>query len=370
MKLGIVTAEVEPTNGWSHLSLNLIKALRRLGVDLRVVAANSVPDADAAILPRLVASEHYILPRQFLALPRVRQVLAECDLIHTLVEPFAPLGMAVAGRRPHILTVCGTYASLPLMRRFPIGALYRRAFESSATVAISHYTEQVLLRAAPKTSSNVIVLGVDAAELTASAANVQPFPKRDQVILFVGAVNARKGALQLVQAISRVRERYPEVQCVVVGSLKAEPEYVAHLRAEIVRLKLEETVLLPGHISHEDLMRWYRTADLFCVPSMNDGWRFEGFGQVHLEAGAFGIPAIGTRECGAADAIDDGVTGYLVSQLNIEAELPAAIIKLLEDSAVRLRMGAANQSKAEHTTWESVAAQYIVLYEKELAARR
>ena len=369
MKLGIITAEVEPTNGWSHLSLNLIKALRLFGVDLRVVAAKGVPDVDAAIMPRLVASERAILLRQYMARPRVRHVLSDCDVIHTLVEPFAPLGMSITGKRPHILTVCGTYASLPLMRRFPVGALYRRAFEAASTVAISHYTQQVLLRAAPKTRSSVIVLGVDAAGLIQSAADAQPFPKRGPVVLFVGAVKARKGAVQLVRAIARVRERHPDVQCVIAGSVKAEPDYVAHLRAEIVRLNLEQTVLLPGHVSHEDLMRWYRTADLFCVPSMNDGWRFEGFGQVHLEAGAFGIPAIGTRECGAADAIDEGVTGLLVSQLSIETELPEAILKLLDDPALRARMGEANRSKAERTTWESVAARYIALYENELMSR-
>jgi glycosyltransferase involved in cell wall biosynthesis len=369
MKLGIITAEIEPTNGWSHLSLNLIKALQQLGVDLRVVAAKGVSGVDAAILPRLVASERAILLRQYLALPRVKRILSDSHLIHTLVEPFAPLGMAIAGSRPHVLTVCGTYASLPLMRRFPVSALYRRAFESASTVAISQYTQQMLLRAAPKTCSEVIVLGVDAAGLTASAAGAQPFAKRGPVVLFVGAVKPRKGALQLVQAIARVRERHPDVQCVVAGSLKAEPDYVVQLRAEIKRLNLEGVVHLPGHVSHEDLMRWYRTADLFCVPSMNDGWRFEGFGQVHLEAGAFGIPAIGTRECGAADAIDDGITGLLVSQPNIEAELPEAILKLLDDPALRLRMGAANRIKAERTTWESVAAQYIAFYEKELASR-
>lgn len=369
MKIGIITAEIEPTNGWSHLSLNLIRALQQLGVDMRIVAANQVYGVDAAILPRLVASERAILLKQYLAIPRVRRIFSDRDLIHTLVEPFAPLGMSIGGRRPHVLTVCGTYASLPLMRRFPVGALYRRAFETASTVAISHYTQKVLLQAAPRTHSRVIVLGVDAAKLASTAVDAQPFPKRGPVILFVGAVKARKGAIQLVRAIARVRDRYADVQCVIAGSLKAEPDYVAHLRTEVMRLGLAETVLLPGHVSHEDLIRWYRTADLFCVPSMNDGWRFEGFGQVYLEAGAFGIPALGTRECGAADAIDEGMTGLLVSQSSIETELPKAILKLLDNPELRLQMGEANRSKAERTTWESVALQYISLYEDELRSR-
>ena len=153
MKLGIITSEIEPTNGWSHLSLNLIKALRQLHVDLRVVAAKGVSSVDAAILPRLVASERAILLKQYLALPRVRQVLSDCDVIHTLVEPFAPLGVAVAGRRPHMLTVCGTYASLPLMRRFPVSALYRSAFEGRQPSRSALYGAGVAARRAEDPSA-------------------------------------------------------------------------------------------------------------------------------------------------------------------------------------------------------------------------
>jgi glycosyltransferase involved in cell wall biosynthesis len=256
------------------------------------------------------------------------------------------------------------------MRRFPVGPLYRWTFERSVVACVSRYTQNILNRAAPRAKSLVIPNGVDAALLTAAAATVEPFAKDGPVVLFVGGVKARKGALQLAQAMARVREQCPGVLCIIAGSLTAEPDYVARVRAEIGRLNLTQTVLLPGHVSHADLMRWYRTADLFCVPSINDGWRFEGFGLVHLEAGAFGLPAIGTRECGAADAIDDGVTGLLVSQSNIDDELPDAIVRVLRDPALRAAMGGANKAKAEHMTWDAVAKQYVALYEAELKARR
>lgn len=369
MRVGIITAEIEQTNGWAQVSHSLIGALRDIGLTLRVVGAEGTAGADAALLPKLATSERGVLPRQLLALSAVRRELKDCEVVHTLVEPFAPLGVMAAARRPHLLTVHGTFAALPLMRRWPVGALYRWAFDRSVSGCVSRYTQSVLAKAAPDAKSVVINNAVDAAGLAASAAAVEPFPKTGPVVLFVGGVKRRKGALELAQAMASVREQIPGVLCVIAGSHSGEPAYVAQIRAEIDRLGLPDTVRLTGRIDHHDLMRWYRTADLFVVPSMNDGWRFEGFGLVHLEAAAFGLPAIGTRECGAADAIDDDETGLLVSQGNIAAELPAAILRILGDDALRTQMGAAAKAKAERMTWTAVAEQYATLYAAELMAR-
>jgi glycosyltransferase involved in cell wall biosynthesis len=66
------------------------------------------------------------------------------------------------------------------------------------------------------------------------------------------------------------------------------------------------------------------------------------------------------------DAIDDGVTGVLVSQERIADELPAALICLLSDPALRKRMGAAGRAKAQVYTWERVAQHMMMLYEDPL----
>ncbi len=365
MNVGVIAAEMDSSNGWAQMSVSIVSALRQLGVNTRIVAAEGT-DADFPILPRLALSKRGILARQLRSLPQVRRALAECDVIHTLVEPFAPLGVLTAGTRPHIMTAAGTYAALPLMRGFPVGRLYRWAFERSSTVCISRYTQTVLARAAPRSASVVIRNGVDAEGLAASAAGLEPFPKAGPVVLFVGAVKERKGTAHLVRAMKQVHSQHPTATCIVAGSLKSEPAYVEALRTEISDLGISDVVRIMGHVDRDDLLRWYKTADVLVVPSMNAGWRFEGFGLIYLEAGAFGVPAIGTRECGASDAIDEGETGLLVSQGRVDAELPAAILRVLNDDDLRKKMGRANREKAEHMTWRSVAHQYIDLYEARL----
>jgi phosphatidylinositol alpha-1,6-mannosyltransferase len=160
----------------------------------------------------------------------------------------------------------------------------------------------------------------------------------------------------------KVLERFPDAECTIIGSLTNEPDYVQHVRELIASQNLGEHVYLLGHVSEEALLDAYRRASLFVLPSMNDGWKFEGYGLVHMEASAAGLPVIGTTGCGAEDAIDHEVTGLLVSQTHIAEELPQAIIRLLGDPALAARMGAAGRLKAQHQTWDTVAGEMLGVY--------
>jgi glycosyltransferase involved in cell wall biosynthesis len=154
----------------------------------------------------------------------------------------------------------------------------------------------------------------------------------------------------------------PEAQAVIIGSLTSEPDYVAQVQAAIRDLGLEGAVHLRGHVPEADLRAAYAQADVFALPSLNQGWKFEGYGIVYLEAGAAGLPVIGTRDCGAEDAIEDGVTGLLIPQTGIAESLPAALLRLLNDADLRARMGAAGLAKATRQSWDWVAAQWVAAY--------
>jgi glycosyltransferase involved in cell wall biosynthesis len=162
-----------------------------------------------------------------------------------------------------------------------------------------------------------------------------------------------------------VRKHVPDVQCMIIGSLDPEPDYVQRIRQTIRELNLDGHVHLLGHVPENILLGWYGAADVFALPSMNDGWKFEGYGLAHLEASAAGLSVIGTSDCGAEDAIEDGITGILVSQVKVEDELPAAIIRLLTDKALAARLGAAGKTKAQTQTWDFVARQMIAVYQRE-----
>jgi glycosyltransferase involved in cell wall biosynthesis len=192
------------------------------------------------------------------------------------------------------------------------------------------------------------------------------YPKHIPTVLTVGGVKARKGTLELVRAMALVHEQIPDVHCIVIGSTDAEPLYTQTVRARIERLGLNDCVHMLGFVPEDVLMDWYANADVFVLPSMNVGWKFEGYGLAHIEASAAGLPVIGTTNCGAEDAIDDGVTGLLVEQARVEELLPSAILRLLTDKTLAAPMGAAGREKARRQTWDHVAAQMLAIYETAL----
>ncbi len=356
LKLGLLAADLTHKHGWAHYSLSLIHALRRAGVEITVIAARNSPPLDGVdvlpILPTVDPLEGGMLLGLLRALPQARAALRDCDLIHALIEPYAPLAALVAGSRPLVVTGHGSYVLAPRQRRFPVGALYGWAYRRSRLVCVSHYTARAAEAALPGIRTTVVNNGVD----------YERFAPIRHVggggVLSVGAVKARKGTLELVRAMARV----PGARCVIVGSLTMEPEYAGQVRAEIERLGLQDRVILTGRVPDAELMRRYAEADVFALPSLNVDWKFEGYGLALLEASAAGLPVIGTSDCGAEDAVADGVTGLLVPQRDLEQGLVDAITRLLDDRALAERLGAAGREHARVQTWDQAAAQMLALY--------
>jgi phosphatidyl-myo-inositol dimannoside synthase len=366
LKIGFLTSDLSHRHGWAHYSISLIRELQRVGVNVTVIATQNSPDVEGLnvhkLLPSSMAMGLKSLFSQRMLLPQVRALLQDCDLIHATIEPFAPLASWIAGDRPLFITGHGTYVRRWSDRPWPVNALYRRAFLRSKLVCVSRYTEKIARVTLPEVQTVLVNNGVDAERFIASPS--QSVEKRGPTVLAVGAVKGRKGTLELVRAIDGVRREIPDVQCVVVGSLDLEPDYVAKVRAAVTELGLSDHVQLLGHVPEATLMAWYHAADVFAVPAMNDGWKFEGYGLIYLEAGAAGLPVIGTQDNGGEDAIDDGLTGLLISQAKVADELPKAIVRLLRDPELAARMGAAGREKALRQTWDHVAAKMLVLYNK------
>jgi len=368
MHIGFLAADLTHAHGWADYSVNLLTALERQGIKLTVLAArNSPPQSPFSaqrLLPSVTPLDRAMLVRQMRVSPAARQALADCDVIHTAVELYAPLAAILAGRRPLVMTVHGSYAHLPHLRGGLVDRLYRWAFRRARLVCVSRYTAHVMADVLPKSNIIVVNNGVDIEKYWNVGQLSQTPTKHGPTILTVGGVKPRKGTRELVQAIGKVRQIIPDVQCIIVGSLRQHPDYVAAIRADIAAQGLESNVHLMGFMPDDQLLAWYGAADMFVMPSLNDGWKFEGFGLVHLEASAAGLPVIGTLGCGAEDAIMDGKTGLLVNQANLDTELPSAILSLLIDSTRARRMGQAGRLHAQTMTWDHTAKQMIEVYEE------
>jgi glycosyltransferase involved in cell wall biosynthesis len=165
----------------------------------------------------------------------------------------------------------------------------------------------------------------------------------------------------LIEALARVRATVSDVQLVITGH-QEDNAYLSRVKQQIIQLGLESCVHLLGTIPEDELLSWYQHADVFALPSLNVGGQFEGFGLVFLEAGACGLPVVGTSGSGVAEAIHDGETGFLVPQNDADA-LADAITRLLTDDALRAQMGAAGRQHAQTMDWSSIAACLLAEYE-------
>ncbi len=167
-----------------------------------------------------------------------------------------------------------------------------------------------------------------------------------------------KKVSDLIQTLSILRDRLPELHLLVVGD---GPDRAA--LTELSRsLGLESRVHWAGY--QRDPACCFHLMDIFALVSA-----FEGFGIVFIEAAFCELPCIGTSVGGIVDAVEDGVTGLLVSPGNIE-QLSAAVVRLADSRELRHEMGRAGRLRAERIhSVERYADGFHRLFVEALAAR-
>jgi phosphatidylinositol alpha-1,6-mannosyltransferase len=202
--------------------------------------------------------------------------------------------------------------------------LQRAALESADLVlCVSRYTRAAVLSWAAIAPERVLVVPNTVKEMftpgdgSTTRAALAVGSKR--VLLTVGRMDSGqryKGQDRVIAAIPYIVAQGHDVEYLVVG----EGDDRARLEALARDVGVSGRVRFFGAAELQVLTELYRTADLFVMPSMG-----EGFGIAFLEAMASGTPVLGLDVAGARDALADGQLGTLVS----EAELPVAIARLL-----------------------------------------
>ncbi|MBN1965886.1 MAG: glycosyltransferase family 4 protein [Anaerolineae bacterium] len=373
MRIGLLAPDLTEAHGWGRYTLDLARMLAARGDATFVIAAATgsprevdLPhDRYLPILPPLFPSGRWTTPRVLLAVPRLVVALRGCDVIHTTAEHYLPAAALVAWllRRPLFVTAHGTYLPMSVQRR-GVGWLFRWAARRATILPVSHYTAGRIREALPGLPESAVAVVHNGVHADRFAALPDALPeKRGPTVLGVGVNKARKGFHLLVEALATVRRTVPDARCVILGDDR-DAAFQRKLRDLVEQHDLGDGVDILGRVPDDLLRGWYHVADVFALPALNVGGKFEGFGLVYLEAGAAGLPVIGTWGCGAEEAIDDGVTGLLVPQGDVAA-LADAITRLLTDPDLRARLGAAGREKAFASTWDHVAAQVRALYEGE-----
>ncbi len=190
-------------------------------------------------------------------------------------------------------------------------------------------------------------------------------PLEDRVVLYVGRIEPLKGVDTLLRAMACLRFQKilagRSVYLIVIGGepdvspdqMDAEMARLQQLRDE---LNLGNTVLFLGKRGQDTLPYYYSAAEVVVVPS-----HYESFGMVALEAMACGTPVIASQVGGLAFLVRDGETGYTVPYGDPQP-LCDRLIALLNDSALRQRLGQNAATYARSYSWKRIATRILELY--------
>jgi glycosyltransferase involved in cell wall biosynthesis len=119
-----------------------------------------------------------------------------------------------------------------------------------------------------------------------------------------------------------------------------------------------DKVVIKGPAQGSGLPTIYAEADVFCLPSIE-----EGFPLVNLQALASGCPVITTEAAGAADIIQDGINGLTIGNNSIE-QLTEALEKLIDDAALRRQISAAATASVQNGfSWDQYVSRAMSAYE-------
>ena len=161
-----------------------------------------------------------------------------------------------------------------------------------------------------------------------------------RVIVSVGRLVHRKGQDELVKAMPKILEQFPDAILLFVG----EGPIKQMLFNSAKQLGVLPKVVFAGRVSHHDLPDYICLGEIFAMPvrSRFSGLEVEGLGIVYLEASACGLPVIVGNSGGAVDAVLDKKTGLLVD--GTKSDLIAdAICELLANPERAKQMGAAGR---------------------------
>lgn len=209
---------------------------------------------------------------------------------------------------------------------------------------LSHHAADGVITACRFSAARLIELGSDPARihLVPNGVAVPSVPHQRMVkptvsCLAVGRMVGRKSPILLIDAFRRACESYPYLTLDLVGAGPLLAAAVQLVRA----FHLESRVTIHAGLPRATVQKLMRDADLFLQHSVVDlTGDEEGLPNAILEAMAAALPVVSTRHGGIPEAVEDGVSGYLVRERDTIG-MADRIVALATDSRLRASMGRA-----------------------------
>lgn len=283
------------------------------------------------------------------------------DVVHAVNPVWLAAYGVISARRRDLPLLASFHTDVPsYVTRLGLSAL--RA-PSSAWITWSHNQAEVNLCTSGQMVERAEAVGIERVDLWPKAVDTDTYhpgagttEMRGRLtdghpdaplLLYVGRLSPEKDLDQLLEPIRRLAGS--GVRLAFVGSGPA--------REELERLFAGTPTVFTGYLGGADLAAAYASADVFAFPSTT-----ETLGLVALESMASGVPVVGADAGGIPFVIDDGRTGYLVTPGAVDA-LTDRLQRLVTDTDLRARMGAAARAEAEQHSWRAATEALVGFYE-------
>ncbi|MFT5251277.1 MAG: glycosyltransferase involved in cell wall biosynthesis [Flavobacteriales bacterium] len=232
--------------------------------------------------------------------------------------------------------------------RFFDNFLYHFVFKNSTVILLSPYLYADIQKYVIKENVYYCPNGIPKIETDIKKLSTN---HNKSSILFLSNLIVSKGVYVLLEACKILKEKQLDFECVFIGGIGDVSESQFYSKRK--ELELEKQVVYEGKKYGIEKEKAFLKADIFVFPTY---YHNETFGLVNIEAMQYSLPVISTFEGGIPDVVEDGVTGFLVPQQDVEA-LVAKMELLLNSSELRIKMGVAGRVKYEKeftlTTFEN-----------------
>jgi 1,2-diacylglycerol 3-alpha-glucosyltransferase len=379
MRIGFFTDTYTPQINGAVSSIRLFSAaLERLGHEVYIFAPTPRQPGDGPRIVRIPSVPFAFQPEIRLASLYSQQAYrlaqrAKLDIVHGH-DPFAIglFGLAVAKRfrLPYVHTyhtLYPEYVHYVWETRFTRAMAERlsRDFcdQCDLVLAPSTKIEKVLKEWGVTRPVVVLPTGVDAGRFAATdpaeAARLRVrfgIPEGDRLLIFVGRLGREKNIQLLIEAMALIKT--PGARLLVIGN----GPYRSELDRRIARLGVGDRVTFTGYLQREDVAAAYAASDAFFFASTS-----ETQGLVLAEAMASGLPVVAVDDLAVADAVADGVNGFLVPER--AEDLAAAADRVLGDPEMRARMSAESLKRADALCIDRMAEKLAGVYTDLIAGR-
>lgn len=177
------------------------------------------------------------------------------------------------------------------------------------------------------------------------------------IVVTLSRLEPRKGIDQVIRALPVLLPDHPGLVYLVAGG----GEDADRLKALATQCGVVEHVRFLGRVDDDMKAALFEKATVFAMPVRRERASVEGFGISYCEAAWYGAPSLAGCEGGAVDAVIDGVTGLVCDGAQGE-EVTARLSSLLDDAALRLRLGEAARQRARGPLqWAEAIKTYLAL---------